>query len=378
KITGGVTPYKISWSGSISATDPELKNVAAGTYEMLVTDAAGCTISVKAEVMPAACLPLAKNDSFNIDQDKLLMGDVAPNDSNPKSDKLTFTKLTGPQNGKITFEEDGKFTFTPDRDFAGIAEFTYRVCNTSGECDEAKVTINVNAYTTVNLTPVLSSVREGNKIAVTARLLRPFPEDVVITVDYNGKAQRERDYLVLDQDMSLKIPKGALSTTEKITIAALNDGFEEGDEDIILKIRTVSNPDVHIGNGAVVIINDIYPPPPTTDVPQDEPVNNAIIPDPLMSPNNDGNGNEFFTIQNVELYPDNEVLIFNRWGNELFALKNYNNSDRSFKGFANKGMLVNSELPLTDGVYFYVIYTYRTVGNERIKQVNKGYLILKR
>ncbi|WP_276346192.1 cadherin-like domain-containing protein [Daejeonella sp. JGW-45] len=378
KITGGVTPYKISWSGSISATDPELKNVAAGTYEMLVTDAAGCTISVKAEVMPAACLPLAKNDSFNIDQDKLLMGDVAPNDSNPKSDKLTFTKLTGPQNGKITFEEDGKFTFTPDRDFAGIAEFTYRVCNTSGECDEAKVTINVNAYTTVNLTPVLSSVREGNKIAVTARLLRPFPEDVVITVDYNGKAQRERDYLVLDQDMSLKIPKGALSTTEKITIAALNDGFEEGDEDIILKIRTVSNPDVHIGNAAVVIINDIYPPPPTTDVPQDEPVNNAIIPDPLMSPNNDGNGNEFFTIQNVELYPDNEVLIFNRWGNELFALKNYNNSDRSFKGFANKGMLVNSELPLTDGVYFYVIYTYRTVGNERIKQVNKGYLILKR
>ena len=345
---------------------------------MLVTDAVGCSVTIKAEILQDKCSPIAQNDNFKVEQDKVLLGDVAPNDINPQADKLTFAKLSDPKNGKLVFDQDGKFTFTPDKGFEGIVEFSYQICNTTGGCHTAKVEITVTAFTIVNLTPELSSVWEGKKVAVTARLVRPFKEDVTITVEYGGKAERERDYLVLDQYMSLKIPKGSLSTTEKMTIAALNDGQQEGDEDIIMKIKTVSNPDVHIGNGAVVIINDVYPPPPTTDVPQDEPINPEIVPDALMSPNGDGNGNEFFTIQNIESYPDNEVLIFNRWGNELFAIKNYNNSDRNFKGFANKGLLVNTDLPLSDGVYFYIIMTYRTEGADRTKQVNKGYLILKR
>ncbi|MES3019004.1 MAG: gliding motility-associated C-terminal domain-containing protein, partial [Bacteroidota bacterium] len=377
-ITGGVKPYKISWSGSSLEKSMELNQLKSGIYQMMVTDAVGCTVSVKAEVTMGKCLPIAQNDNFSVEQGKVLLGDVAPNDSSPQAEQLAFSKLTDPKNGKITFQSDGKFTFTPDNGFSGTAEFTYQICTPSGACHSAKVLINVSAFSVVNLTPELSSVWEGRKVAVTARLEKAVKEDVTITVEYSGKAEKERDYLVLDQHVSLTIPKGSLSTTQKMTIAALNDGFQEGDEDVILKINTVSNPEVRIGNGAVVIINDVYPPPPTTDVPQDEPINSEIVPDPLMSPNGDGSGNEFFTIQNIETYPDNEVHIFNRWGNELFSIKNYNNSDRNFKGFANKGLLVNSDLPLSDGVYFYIITTYRTIGPERTKQINKGYLILKR
>ncbi|MGB4400925.1 MAG: gliding motility-associated C-terminal domain-containing protein, partial [Daejeonella sp.] len=291
QITGGIKPYKISWVGNSAIISGEITSAKAGIYEMIVTDAVGCTLSVKTEVRQEGCPPVAS---------------------------------------------------------------------------------------TVYLTPELSSVLEGNKVAVTARLTHSFKEDVIITVAYSGKAGKERDYLVLDQYMSLKISKGSLSTTEKMTIAALHDAFQEGDEDVILKIKTVSNPDVIIGKGAVVIINDLYPPPTPTDVPHDLPINPDIVPDALMSPNGDGNGNEFFTIKNIDLYPDNEVLIFNRWGNELFSIKNYNNNDRNFKGFANKGILVNSDLPLSDGVYFYIISTFRSVGTARNKNVNKGYIILKR
>ncbi|WP_170878379.1 Ig-like domain-containing protein [Daejeonella lutea] len=377
-ITGGIKPYKISWTGDKALSGDALVNLKSGSYEMIVTDAAGCTTSVKAELILGTCAPVAHNDKFSVEQDNLLIGDVAPNDISPLDAKLTFSKLTDPKNGTLTFEPNGKFTFLPDKGFAGIVEFSYQICNASGACHTAKVEINVSSFSVVNLTPELSSVWEGRKISVTARLERAVKDDVTITVEYSGKAEKERDYLVLDQYLSLTIPKGSLSTTQKMTIAALNDGFQEGDEDIIIKIKTVSNPEVRIGNGAVVIINDVYPPPPTTDVPQDEPINAEIVPDPLMSPNGDGSGNEFFTIQNIETYPDNEVVIFNRWGNELFAIKNYNNNDRNFKGFANKGLLVNSDLPLSDGVYFYIITTYRTIGPERTKQVNKGYLILKR
>ncbi|MEJ7779880.1 MAG: gliding motility-associated C-terminal domain-containing protein, partial [Daejeonella sp.] len=375
-ITGGTAPYKITWNGGLNGK--ELQNIPAGIYEVQVTDAKGCTATAKAEVSQVKCSPIAQNDNFKIDQGLMLQADVSPNDTDPSLGKLIFTKLTDPKNGKLTFYEDGKFSFMPDSGFAGDVNFSYQICNPAGACHTALVTISVNLYTIVRLTPELSSVKEGRKTSVTARLIRPFKEDVIITIGYSGKAQKEKDYLVLDNDMKLTIPKGEVSTTEKITIGAVHDAFEEGDEDIILTIRAVSNPDVHIGNGAVVVINDVYPPPSPTDKPQDEADNVAIVADPLMSPNGDGNGNEVFNIQNIESFQDNEVLIFNRWGNELFAIKNYNNGDKAFKGYANKGLLVNSELPLTDGVYFYIINTYSLAGGNRVKQVNKGYLILKR
>ncbi|MES2874762.1 MAG: gliding motility-associated C-terminal domain-containing protein, partial [Bacteroidota bacterium] len=377
-ITGGVAPYKISWVGNPTMSASEISNAKAGIYEMMITDAVGCTTSAKAEILQSVCVPLAQNDIFELDQNKVLLGDVAPNDSKSESDNLTFTKLSDPKNGKITFDPNGSFTFVPDNGFTGNVEFTYQLCNSTGGCDTAKVSIEIKGMITVNLTPELSSVWEGRKVSITARLTKPFNEDVTVWVEYSGKAEKERDYLVLDQHMSIRIPKGSLSTTEKMTFAALNDGFQEGDEDIIVKIKTVSNQGVIMGSSAVVIINDVYPPPPPTDVPQDEPINAEIMPDALMSPNGDGNGNESFKIQNIEFYPDNEVLIFNRWGNALFAIKNYNNNDRNFKGFANKGLLVNSGLPLSDGVYFYIVTTYQAAGIERTKHVNKGYLILKR
>jgi gliding motility-associated-like protein len=60
----------------------------------------------------------------------------------------------------------------------------------------------------------------------------------------------------------------------------------------------------------------------------------------LITPNGDG-ANEGFVIKNLELYPDNELVITNRWGDEVFRKKNYNNAD-SWKGS-----------DLEDGVYYY-------------------------
>jgi gliding motility-associated-like protein len=67
-----------------------------------------------------------------------------------------------------------------------------------------------------------------------------------------------------------------------------------------------------------------------------------------FSPNGDGI-NDFFKILGIEDFPNNRVLIFNRWGNEVFDVEGYDNSDaKSFKGrFGDK--------TLPDGTYFYVI-----------------------
>jgi len=44
----------------------------------------------------------------------------------------------------------------------------------------------------------------------------------------------------------------------------------------------------------------------------------------VFSPNGD-NKNDKWVIKNIDLYPENELFVFNRWGNEVFSVKGYNN-----------------------------------------------------
>ena len=65
-----------------------------------------------------------------------------------------------------------------------------------------------------------------------------------------------------------------------------------------------------------------------------------------FSPNGDG-VNDHFAIRGIENFPDNEVSVFNRWGNRVFLKKGYTNMD-GWEGTWN-----SKNLP--DGTYFYVI-----------------------
>jgi gliding motility-associated-like protein len=75
----------------------------------------------------------------------------------------------------------------------------------------------------------------------------------------------------------------------------------------------------------------------------------AIIPEnqnvPLVinnafSPNGDGI-NDYWVIKNIELYPGSELVVLNRWGNEIYTTKDYaNNWDGS---------------NLSEGTYLYIL-----------------------
>jgi gliding motility-associated-like protein len=70
----------------------------------------------------------------------------------------------------------------------------------------------------------------------------------------------------------------------------------------------------------------------------------------LISPDGDG-ANDYWHILNIEEYPDNNVLIFNRWGDKIIEIDSYNNTviDRRWNGTNSK----NDKIP--DGVYYYII-----------------------
>lgn len=63
-----------------------------------------------------------------------------------------------------------------------------------------------------------------------------------------------------------------------------------------------------------------------------------------FSPNGDG-VNDYFTIEGIEDFPETQVTIFNRWGNEVFYSSDYKNN---WNGNWN-----NKNLP--DGTYFYKV-----------------------
>jgi gliding motility-associated-like protein/uncharacterized repeat protein (TIGR01451 family) len=69
-----------------------------------------------------------------------------------------------------------------------------------------------------------------------------------------------------------------------------------------------------------------------------------------ISPNNDG-FNDVFEIPCLELYPENSVKIFNRYGTLIFETDNYENN---WNGRANRGFPESSSL-LPVGTYFYIL-----------------------
>jgi gliding motility-associated-like protein len=59
-----------------------------------------------------------------------------------------------------------------------------------------------------------------------------------------------------------------------------------------------------------------------------------------FSPNGDGKNDEWF-IENLQLYPENELVIINRWGNEVYSINGYQNDWDGGN--------------LNEGTYFYVL-----------------------
>ncbi|MCA6363925.1 MAG: gliding motility-associated C-terminal domain-containing protein [Bacteroidetes bacterium] len=67
-----------------------------------------------------------------------------------------------------------------------------------------------------------------------------------------------------------------------------------------------------------------------------------------ITPNGDGK-NDFWAIEFIDQYPENNVTIFNRWGEKVFETANYNNADRRWEGNDASGSV------LPPATYFYLV-----------------------
>ncbi|HEY4198239.1 MAG TPA: MBG domain-containing protein, partial [Mucilaginibacter sp.] len=86
-----------------------------------------------------------------------------------------------------------------------------------------------------------------------------------------------------------------------------------------------------------------------------------------VSPNGDGI-NDVLTIENIEQYPDNKVMLMNRNGTTIFEMTGYNNMNKVFDGHSNITRAMQQP-----GTYFYMV-EYKV--KEEVKH-KTGYFIIK-
>ncbi|MBV6303243.1 VCBS domain-containing protein, partial [Candidimonas humi] len=98
--------------------------------------------------------PVARNDSYTVDQDAgtMLLGDARDNDSDQDNDDLHTVEdpIRGDHGGLFDIDTDGKVTFDPNGDFADLhagqtrdTSFTYTLSDGHGGFDTATVTVTV-------------------------------------------------------------------------------------------------------------------------------------------------------------------------------------------------------------------------------------------
>ncbi len=120
-------------------------------YEVVNTLGETAQAFVSITVKPIADIPVANDDSYQIDEDNVLDVNVdeglLTNDSNIDGGtlKINTSPVVAPQQGNVLLNVDGSFIYTPNNNFQGLDTFTYQTLNTNGLSSTAQASITVNA-----------------------------------------------------------------------------------------------------------------------------------------------------------------------------------------------------------------------------------------
>jgi len=142
-------------TGAITyAPDENYSGIDTLTYQVCDTDGECDTAVVTITVLPVDDAPVARDDSASTPEDTPVVVNVPGNDFDPDGN-LTLGSVSivdPPDHGTVSVNPvTGQVTYEPGPNFNGTDTFTYEICDSSGLCDTASVTVSVTA---VNDPPV--------------------------------------------------------------------------------------------------------------------------------------------------------------------------------------------------------------------------------
>lgn len=200
-LSSGAT---LNWSPAVTGDQTRPTVIATQSvtrYTATVTKAGN---SFDLPNFTVVCLDQAANlvdDVVTTDEDVPLGVDIYSNDSDlPTTGTLT---TTNPANGVVVIDDNGtpnnpsddSLTYTPNTDYNGADSFDYTVCNSSGDCSTATVTIDVNpivdaiddAVATEEDTPIdIDVLANDNDIPTIGTFTYTVPTNGIAVHNENG------------------------------------------------------------------------------------------------------------------------------------------------------------------------------------------------
>ena len=166
--------------------------------------------------------PYAQNDVRNTPMGVPIPGNVLNNDSDPNNDPLSASVIgTVPtSSGVIIFSANGNYTFYPATGYTGTVIIPYKVCDGSGICDTATLTIVVQKVVGPDLAPIINS--RGTMNAGQSR-------DAAITI-YNGGSAATTGaiqfaVMKMAPQFAVTCPPNATSVTVVGSVAVKNNNW---------------------------------------------------------------------------------------------------------------------------------------------------------
>jgi gliding motility-associated-like protein len=341
-------------TGAITYTpNPDFNGIDTLIYEVcdLGTPALCDTAVVIFTVNPINDAPIANADYTNTYEDTPVIIGILTNDTDLDGniDSTTVTVINSPLNGTISIDPvSGAITYTPNPGYFGSDTLIYQICDDGtplpAQCDTALVVIQVVSCLTVptfdcdgdgatNEAEIGAGTNPSDPCDYTEESVTQTPANEWYNLDCDGDGVTNEQELTDGTDLNnpcdlLIANQNVEPSAEWLDADCDNDGISNGEE-------------MELGNNP---FDPCDPNPSLTSC-----IKDLIVPE-AITPDGDGS-NDSFVIPGIENYPDNKLIVFNRWGNIVFEKESYSND---WSGTTNVGLVVgNDELP--SGTYYYLL-----------------------
>src|SRR6267142_1796766 len=198
------------------------------TYQVCDADNDCSSTTVTLTVTPVDDVPVANPDSYTVNEDAVLSGNVTTNDVPSGDGGNVWAVLANAAHGVVVMSTNGTFSYRPAANYNGPDTFTYQVCDADNDCSSTTVTIAVGA---VNDVPVANpdsyTVNEDAVLGGNVWTLLVNAAHGVVVMSTNGtfsyrpaanyNGPDSFTYQVCDADNDCS------GTTVTITVGAVND-----------------------------------------------------------------------------------------------------------------------------------------------------------
>jgi gliding motility-associated-like protein len=330
-VTGGATPYSFLWNNG--AVSEDLSGLPAGNYSVRITDAGGCNINLSGTITE----PPVLNGTISVT-------DIICSGTATGSADLTVTGGTGPYAYLWTNGQTSE-----DLTDVAAGDYSVTITDASGCTFVAMATITQPAVALTAGVSWLSEIScngasDGQITFMASGGAAPYEYSLnggafQASAAFSGLGANTYTVTVRDINFCQAEISATLSNPAVLTLDFSKTDAScpaEADGSITLSISGGTQPyNVYWADGTITLAREDLMPGTYRvgvtdhngcmtgrDIVVDVIGSEGCLEIPtIITPNNDGY-NDTWVIKNIDLFPDAEIFVFNRWGELVFHTRN--------------------------------------------------------